>query len=307
MIMRYETLKHHAPVFKSVTGLYLVEFDQLIRDITPLWEVAEAQRLYRAGRQRAPGGGEAPYLDGRDQLLLTIIWLRVYPTHAVLGYLFGVSQPTVSRYLKRGLRVLEQAGRDTMRLPDPGRKRRRGLPQLLQDMPELTVVVDTFEQRVQRPQSAAEQNEWYSGKQRTHTIKSQVTVEQQTGRIVHVSASVQGRSSALTLLRTCGVLEQLPKTVGVLGDTGYQGIAKLHPLGHSPRKRHNGRRVLTEDDRAYNRAFAQERIVVEMSLNRVRRYQALKQTDRQHRQGHQARVCAVAGLVNRQLAYRLAA
>lgn len=305
--MRYEILSRYPSVFQKVTGLYRTEFDQLVSEVQPLWAAAEARRLYRRERKRAPGGGEPSHLDGRDQVLLTVVWLRLYPTHDVLGYLFGVSQPTVSRYIKRTLPVLEQAGRDSMRQPDPGKKRRRSLPQLLGDVPELTVVVDSFEQRVQRPQNAADQNAWYSGKQRTHTIKSQVTVEQQSGRIVAISRSVEGRSSDLTLLRTSGVLEQIPEGMGVLGDTGYQGIAKLHPLGRSPRKRSNAKRVLTEEDRAYNHAFASERIVVEMTLNRMRRYQALKQTDRQHRRAHEARVCAVAGLVNRQLAARLAA
>jgi len=38
-----------------------------------------------------------------------------------------------------------------MRMPDPGRGRRKGLPQLLAETPELAVLIDTFEQRIQRP------------------------------------------------------------------------------------------------------------------------------------------------------------
>jgi hypothetical protein len=47
--------------------------------------------------------------------------------------------------------------------------------------------------------------------------------------------------------------------------------------------------------------------VVEHTIGRLRRYQALSQVDRHRRRGHTARVRAVAGLVNRMLDHRPAA
>ena len=73
----------------------------------------------------------------REQILLTVIWLRQYLMHDVLGFLFGVTYPTVGRIIKRVLPLLKAAGRDTMRLPDPGKKHRRTLAALLADTPEL--------------------------------------------------------------------------------------------------------------------------------------------------------------------------
>jgi hypothetical protein len=243
-------------------------------------------------------------LDGRDQVLVTVIWLRQYPTQEVLAYVFGVSDSTVSRIVQRVLPLLEQAGRDTMRMPDPGRKHRRQWDELLADTPELAVVVDTFEQKVQRPKDRAERDGWYSGKKRTHTLKSQVAVDETTGQFVAVSPSVRGRQADMRLLKDSQLLERLPEGVGCLGDLAYQGIRQLHPLGASPRRKPWGKhRPRPPEDVAYNRAFAQRRVVVENSISRLRRFQALSQTDRQHRQLHTARVIAVAGLVNRQLAH----
>jgi hypothetical protein len=164
MMMRYAWLSRYPVVFQSVTGLRIGEFDRLVADVLPLYAEAEEGRLERADRQRAMGAGHPFELKLRDHLLLTVIWLRVYPTHEVLGYLFGVSDSTVSRLIRRVLPVLEHAGRDTMRMPDPGRKRRRKLDDLLQDTPQLAVVIDTFEQRVQRPRDRAEADKLYSGK-----------------------------------------------------------------------------------------------------------------------------------------------
>jgi hypothetical protein len=308
MMMRYFDLRRHPAVFLKMTGLRVSEFEDLVYELLPAFEVAETQRLARSNRQRDIGGGRTAELDGRDQLLLLVVWLRLYPTHEVLAYLFGISDSTVSRVIQRWLPLMEQAGRDTMRLPDPGRKRRRSLPELLRDTPELAVVIDSFEQKVQRPKARAERDGWYSHKKRSHTLKSQVAVNEDNGRIVDVSTSVPGRTHDLTLLKQSGLLERLPEGVGGIGDLGYQGIRDLHPLTACPRKKPWGKdKPRPPQDVVYNRAFSQRRIVVENSLNRLRRYQALTQTDRQHRRQHESRVCAVAGLVNRQFAHRLPA
>jgi hypothetical protein len=306
--MRYEYLNHHSNVFLKMTGLRDNEFDTLVDDLLPKWADAQHERLNRRERQRDVGGGRNPKLDGRDQLLLTVVWLRVYPTHDVLGYLFGVSDSTVSRIIQRVLPLLEQAGRDTMRMPDPGRKRRRDLDELLRDVPELAVVIDTFEQKIQRPKDPDERDKYYSGKKKTHTLKSQVAVDADTGAIVDVSESVPGPMADIHLLERSELLKRLPEGVGGIGDLAYVGIAKLHRqgLGATPRRKPRGQPRPPEDV-AYNTAFSRLRIIVENTIGRLRHFQSLTQTDRQHRQNHSARVRAVSGLVNRQLAHRMPA
>lgn len=307
-MLRYQYLKKNKTVFKAMTGLQVAEFDQLVQDILPSYAQAEAQRLSRPTRRRAIGGGPDFELEPRDQILLTVVWLRKYPTHEVLGYLYGVSDTTASRYLKRVLPLLTAAGRDTMRMPLPSRKRRRQLSDLLQDVPELAVIIDTFEQSVQRPQDRTEADGYYSGKKKRHTLKSQVAVDDLTGQIVDIAESLPGPTADLTVLKQSGLLDRLPPGVGGLGDLAYIGIDKLHPqgLGATPRRKPRGK-PRPAADVAYNTAFSQRRIIVEHTIGRLRRYEALSQTDRHHRQGHTERVVAVAGLVNRQIRHRLPA
>ncbi len=306
MMMKYVYLSGFPKIFLTMTGLHLNEFDDLVDEVEPLYQAAERKRLNRPDRQRDLGGGDHPDLSVRDQVLLTVIWLRQYPTQDVLGYFFGISQATVSRYLERVLPILEQDGQDRMRMPDPGRKRRRKLDELLRDMPEIMVGIDSFEQKVQRPKDAAERDVWYSGKKKTHTVKSQVAVDEETGEIADISESAPGPTADITLLEQSELLDKLPGGVGGMGDSGYQGIAKLHKHGFSPRKKPRGKDRPSEDV-AYNTAFSRRRIVVENTNNRIRRYQSLTQTDRNHRQNHTRRVRAVAGLVNRQIRHRLSA
>jgi hypothetical protein len=302
MRLTYAHLSRHPRVFRHMTGLAVAEFDVLVQDLLPVFRAREQQRLSRPTRQRAIGGGTPFALKPREQFLLTVIWLRLYPMHEVLGFLFGVTHPTVGRIIKRVLPLLEAAGRDTMRLPDPGKKHRRTLDALLADTPELAVIIDTFEQPVQRPRDRSEADTYYSGKKKQHTHKTQVAVDEMTGHIVDVSATVRGPTADLTLLKQSRLLERLPADVGSLGDLAYVGIAGLHPqgLGATPRRKPRGKPRPPEDV-AYNQAFARRRIVVEHSIGRLRCYQALTQRDRHHRR-HTGRVCAVAGLVNRRLA-----
>src|SRR5262249_9020702 len=152
-------------------------------------EADRRRRLDRPGRRRAPGGGDHFDLGVADQLLLTIVWLRQYPTRECLGYLSGVSDSSALRAVRRCPPVLEKSGKDTMRLPDPGRGRRRDLPALLRDTPGLAVIVDTFEQRTRRPRRR--QRAYCSGKKKAHTLKSQVAVDED-GRVVDVGVSRPG-------------------------------------------------------------------------------------------------------------------
>jgi hypothetical protein len=313
MIVSEGRLREVAAAFRALTGLSSEEFDALARDVVPAIATAVAAgRERRRGRpaRRAAGGGHPFALSFREQLLLVVVWLRVYPTAPVLGLLFGVRHPTVLRTIALVLPILEQAGRDTMRLPGHGgrgRRSRRQLPALPATIPELAVIVDTFEQRVRRPRDRGEADRYYGGKKQ-HTLKAQGATDRHTGKVVDVPDSVCGPTHDLALLKVSGLLDRLAPDVGALGDLAYVGIAPLHPagLGFTPRRKPREQPRPAEDV-ACNTAFAAERISVEHTIGRLRRYQALTQLDRHHRQHHAARVRAVAGLVNRQLDHRFGA
>ena len=301
MMLRLQYLRVHPSIFRNLTGITVPVFDQLLEELRPAFVAARHKRLERRDRQRAFGGGDDFDLPAEDQFLLTIFWLRHYPTQEVLGYLFGVSDSTAKRAIDRCLPLLEAAGKDTMRLPDPGRGRRKDLSTLLKDTPDVAVIIDTFEQAVQRPQRG--QKRYYSGKKKRHTLKSQVAVDEVTGHLVDVAPSRPGPMADIKVLEKSKLLGRLARQgVGALGDLAYVGLAALHPqgLGAAPRRKPRGQ-TRSLGDRRYNKAFSRRRIVVEHGIGRLRRFQSLTHTDRHFRKGHTARVRAAAGLVNRML------
>jgi len=303
MIARLDNLRKHPAVFRHLTGLTVTVFDELVTQVVPAVEAAHRRTLDRPDRQRAIGGGDHFDLSTADQVLLTVLWLRQYPTNEVLGFLFGVSDSTASRARVRCLPVLERAGQDTMRMPDPGAARRKRLPALLADTPGLAVVIDTFEQRTRRPKRR--QRAYYSGKKKAHTLKSQVAVDEESGRFVDVSDSAPGRWADLKLLRRSRLMSRLPAGVGGIGDLGSTGIRDLHASGACPRRKPRGKPRPPQDVR-YNRAFSRRRVVVEHALARLRRSRAVSDVNRHRRKGHALRARAVAGLVNRMLDHRAA-
>jgi DDE superfamily endonuclease len=193
MILRYGVLSQKPAIFKSLTGLTVALFDELVWDLAPAYAQATVARRTRPGRQRAVGAGHPYRLPPGDEFLLTVLWLRHYWTQEALGYFFGVSDTTVLRAIGRVLPVLEAAGRDTMRTNPPSRRQRYGVAEALRAYPELADlddearVVDSFEQRVQRPTDQAEADRHYSGKKKAHTLKTQIVVQLGTGNVQEVA------------------------------------------------------------------------------------------------------------------------
>src|SRR4051812_16094210 len=103
MIARLDNLRKFPVVFRHLTGLTAAVFDQLAAEVVPAVEAAHRRALDRPDRQRAVGGGDHFDLATVDQVLLTVVWLRQYPTNEALGFLFGVSDSTASRARARCL------------------------------------------------------------------------------------------------------------------------------------------------------------------------------------------------------------
>ena len=110
------------------------------------------------------------------------------------------------------------------------------------------------------------------------------------------------------MLKQSGVLDDLPDDVGTWGDLAYQGMKDLRPAGLAahPRRKPRGK-PRSEEDKAYNKAFAQHRIVVEHGIGRLRHFKALQERFRHELDNHTTIAIAIAGIVNRRHLWRTAA
>lgn len=312
-MITYAGLAGCPSAFRSLTGHTVEAFDALFAVFAPAHEArcrtATLTRRTQQPRQRAPGAGSRYQHDLRTRLLMALIWLRIYPTYEVLGFLFSLDKTNVHATVGDLLGTLETLATFPFERPAPERKKLRSVAAVMDAFPDVCLVIDAKEQRVQRPKSSKDddqQRPYYSGKKKCHTLKNQVAVTPD-GRVGAISVSVPGGATHdLTLLRSTRLLDQLtPGTEGALLDKGYEGLRKDypdHPLYLPYKARRN--RPLTEAEKAYNRHLAQYRIVVEHTNAQLNQFQALAQVYRHRLSGHSRVFRVVAYLIDRRITER---
>jgi len=308
MDITYSSLRRNERAFRSFTGLTIAECEVLYERFESAWVVAEQKRLQRAGRKRAIGGGSNYVLDMQDLVLMTLVWLHLYPKTVVLGYLFGVSQPTASRNTRRVLTVLQEISVEEFDLNDPPHKGEgRDLPELLKARPDLVAIVDATEQAVERPQDRKQEKRYYSGKRRRPTCKTSIVVNEQ-GVIRGVTTSAPGRTHDLTQIRDSGILGRIPQQTTVIADAGYDGLYKDLP-NHSVATAHKAQRnhPLQQAQKDINRELSSVRIVVENVFCELKHFRILSDCFRHDvTHVHSAVFAVIAAIVNRRIQHRLA-
>lgn len=172
--------------------------------------------------------------------------------------------------------------------------------------PDHLAIIDATEQRVERSSDYATQKQYYSGKRKSHTIKTQVIVNER-GRIRHVSDSVPGSTHDLTLLRESGVKDELPEGLTVTADTGYRGLQNDFPdrsvaLPYRPKAHQR----LTPEEKLHNHMISRVRIVVENTLAQLKHFRALNTVFRHCLDRYNEITRAIAGIVNGRIDKRLA-
>jgi hypothetical protein len=299
-------LTRYPDAFRSLTGMTPAEFDHLLNAFRAALDRRQRDsRTTRCGqpRQRAAGAGHPHRHDDRHRLLLALVWLRVYPTYELLGFFFGLHQRNAQRNVRAVVAVLGTI--DDFPFDRPGRDRKRlgSLTAVMAAFPAVRVIIDSKEQRVNRPRGYDAQKPYYSGKKKAHPVKTQVVVDP-CGRIEAVSASVPGGANHdLPLLCGSGVLEQLADGAAAMRDKGYVGVKNYYPntpvvIPFTASRGH----PLTAEQEAFNREVARCRIVVEHTMAQLNRFTVLRQVFRAQQRGrHGLVVRVVAKLVNRRL------
>jgi DDE superfamily endonuclease len=305
----YDTLIRYPSAFRSLTGMTRNEFDNLLVTFRAAQgrQQRDSQTTRRGQpRRRAAGAGHPHRHDDCHRLLLALVWLRVYPTYELLGFFFGLHKRNAQRNVRDVLAVLDTI--DDFPFDRPGRERKklRAADEVMAAFPQVRVIIDSKEQRVNRPTGADAQKPYYSGKKKAHTVKIQVVVDP-CGRIEAVGVSVPGGANHdLPLLCGSGILEQLAEDEAAMVDKGYVGVKNYYPdvpivIPFKASRNH----PLTEEQKAYNREVARCRIVVEHTMAQLNRFTVLRQVFRgQQRSRHSQVARVVAKLVNRRLSVK---
>jgi len=303
-MVTYASLCLNPKIFPALTGLTREEFDHLAIEFAAAldrFRAASTHTKRGQPRQRAAGAGARPTLDLQTRLLLTMLWLRVYPTYEVLGWLFGLEKSNAWENVQATLAVLESRADFPFERPAAGRAKLGTKEAVFEAFPEVKVIIDGKEQPFRRPQGWGEQKPFYSGKKKRHTVKNQVLCTPE-GRIGGVAATVPGSMHDLTMMRGDGVLDRLAEGQGAMADkayTGAQGDRPGVPLV-VPTKATRGH-PLSEAQKAANRVISGCRVVIEHVMAQLNRFQVLKQVFRSGFGRHTRAIRVVAALVDRRI------
>jgi transposase len=141
------------------------------------------------------------------------------------------------------------------------------------------------------------QRDFYSGKKKSHTLKSQILIDQRTGQIL-ATAFASGKTTDINLLRQSRI--RLACHIKGVGDSGYQGLYRLFVLSQTPHKK-PPKGELTPQQKRDNRQLSRLRLKVEHLFCRLKVFKILCYRYRNHRQRFALRCNLIAALVNRDL------
>lgn len=301
--MKAIRLKKKPKHLYNFTGLSVEQFEELVKAVEK--ELEAEKRVSIKERQRALGCGRKTHLSVEDQVLVILMYYRLYLTQILLGYLFNLDDSNVSRLISKLRAVLVNV------LPVPvqekllfaqtesSRKRISSLEELLEKHPEFKeVLVDATEQEIQKPKDKQKRKDKYSGKKKRHTTKTQLC-STASKLIIHVTRSVPGKVSDITLLRGTGLLHDLPDDIPIRVDKGYDGIEKDFPerLFHQPAKARRNK-PLDFIQKSINRIQNSLRFPVEHTLAHLKRFKLLAGIYRGDDTTYDDTFLAIAGLHN---------
>lgn len=303
-MLNYSVLSRNPLHFRNFSGLELQEFDTLNQTVKEKYSAYEQKRLHRDDRKRAIGAGHPFKLSLTDRLLMLLVYYRLYLSSNLMAYLFNLSQTNILKDIK----MLEPLVSEVLPLPRKEHDKVKKL-QTVEDIealfPGFKAFLDATEQEIPRPHGKRKQKSHCSGKKKKFTVKTQITVNQK-GLIVHKSTHAAGSTHDYALYKHSH--PDLPESVRLGLDLGYKGIEKDYPKLNCalPFKRKNpgrGKRgmkgtELSAEQKAFNHELSGERMVVEHTFSRVKKFHIWADEFRNRLRHYEKVTDIVCGLIN---------
>jgi len=303
-LLNYKRLAGKPLIFKSFSSLKVHEFDALYAKIEEAYPAFMQKRLYREDRKRRMGAGHPFKHRLNDRLLMLLMYYRLYVTSTLLSFLFDLGQTNVLK----NIRMLEPLVSEVLPLPKKLHRkvrRLRTIDEVEAVFPGFKAFLDATEQEIPRPKSKRKRKTHYSGKKKRHTVKTQITVNE-NGLIVHKTKHARGSKHDYAVFKWCH--PSLPDDVRVGFDRGYVGVQKDYPEISSevPFKRQSpgrGKRgvkakELTSEQKTFNQKLSKERIVVEHTISRLKKFRVMTHTFRNRLKHYDTMTNIVCGLTN---------
>jgi len=140
------------------------------------------------------------------------------------------------------------------------------------------------------------QREYYSGKKKRHTLKTQVIAEESNLKIICLEFD-KGKCHDFKLFKNT---TKIHPHINIKADSGYQGLLKLHANSNTPYKGSKNK-PLTDLQKLYNHLLSKHRIFIEHVNGHLKRFKIISTRYRNKRKKFNLRMNLIAGIYNYEL------
>lgn len=232
-------------------------------------------------------GGRRDGATPKEWLEITLKYLRQYLSQRYLAADYGISKSCVSTIIEWTTKVL--VVNKAFRLPNR--------TQNVVDESE-SRVVDATESKIDRP--IKKQSEWYSGKKKMHTFKTQIEIGLDSLLIYSVDFA-KGSVHDFKLFKNSKV--DYGVDTPILVDMGYMGILKIHKCSLIP-IRSSKLHKLDNNEKWYNSEISKLRIVVEHVNAYLKKFKIVSTRYRNRRKKFNLFMTLLCGIYNFETADR---
>ena len=138
------------------------------------------------------------------------------------------------------------------------------------------------------------QRQFYSGKKKRYTLKTQVIVDKKTKQVI-CTAFANGKRHDFRLFKESKT--KINPDIKLITDTGYQGIQKLHSKSELPKKK-TKKNPLTKEDKKKNRKLSSARVANENVIGMIKRFKIISDKYRNRRKRFGLRFNLVSAIYN---------
>jgi hypothetical protein len=226
------------------------------------------------------------------------VYYRLYITYTPTGFLFDLDQSNICRdiqkiesLIKQCLLIPQKLYKITTRLRTPD--------EVEKYFPGFLSFIDCTEQQIPGPAvDKKRKKDYYSGKKKKHTVKTQFIVNNR-GIIIHKTDHKKGRRHDYDVYKKNHSVT-LPKQVVNVFDLGYLGVEKDFPEQKSslPNRKKRNHEELSQEEIDYNQSHSKKRIVIEHTICRLKKYGIMTDIFRNRLKKYNRISDIVSGLIN---------
>lgn len=232
-------------------------------------------------------GGRKDGATPQERLEITLKYCRQYVSQRYLASEYSIGKSRIAPIIKWVIKILVQDSNFS-------------LPNRVQNIYDNSEerAIDVTEAKIDRP--IKHQEEYYSGKKKYHSIKTQIEIGLSTLFIYSISFA-KGRIHDFALFKKSKHDYNNETTEFV--DKGYLGIEKIHKNSIIPIKA-SKHHTLTEEEKWYNNEVSKNRIAIEHVNAFLKKFKIFSTRFRNRRKNFKLYMAFICGVYNFEVANR---